>query len=94
MQRESVLRATQIEKHQRGLWLFLIGKFPQRFHPPMERTSRESIGPRELRQREIAAINEIEPVNEEPFRHAAQANGLSRGAPAKNRRQARIVDSA
>ena len=70
---EPVLRTAEIEKYQRALDLLLISEFPERLDPTVQRTGGKAVGPRQIRQRKIAAIDEIEAVNEKPFGHERRA---------------------
>ena len=76
---EPVLRTAEIEKYQRALDLLLISEFPQRLDPTVQRTRGKAVGPRQIRQRKIAAIDEIETVNEKPFGHEERTKLRARG---------------
>ena len=48
MEGEPILRAAEIEEHERGVGLFLIGEFPERLDPAMERAGGKAIRARQL----------------------------------------------
>ena len=80
MQRQAFVRATQVEKHQRGRRLLLVGKPPERFHPAVQRSGGKPIRAGQFGDRIKATVRQVESVNQQPFRHARAEPTPRRGS--------------
>ena len=69
VQREPVLRAAKVEKHQDRRRLLLICQPPERLDPPVDGVRRKAVSARELRHREETAVGDVETVDKQPFGH-------------------------
>ena len=68
-QGQPVMRAAEVEEHERGGGFLLVGQPPEGFDPAVHGVRGKAVGARELRHREEAAVGKVESVNQQPFGH-------------------------
>src|SRR5262249_28746888 len=78
VQRQPVLRSTEVKEHERGIGVHLVLEPPERLDPAVQSAGRKSVRARQLWHPKKRPKRHVEPVDQHPFRHEPTQDLTSR----------------